>query len=437
MGQPSFEAFFWAISEQESHGRYGAVGPSVQGGHHAYGKYQVMDYNIPGWTKKYLGHSMTVSQYLASPSAQEAVARGVLKGYYNSYGAKGAAAMWYSGQSNPNKTFGNPPVYKYVSDVMGHTTRYPGGGGGTGSTYSGTAAVTPTLDKDELASQYGLSAALINSSKELKGLFNKAVSGQWTAAKFGAELKNSKWWRTQSSTLRKYLTTKYTDPATFKQNWANAQYKINALAVTVGLGSQINGKGQSSKLLKDAIYYSSALGWSDARIKDWMGAKATTHGGIMWGEAGEAFDKMHTTAYLNGMRYSADWYKKNAVAIASGKSTMENIEAGIRNTAAAHYSAYSEQIKAGQNVMDLAAPYIKSAATLLELPETDVDLFNSHISKAMTAKPAKGAEAGSQMPLWQFENEVRSDPLWRKTNNARESMMTVARQVAKDFGLAY
>jgi len=41
------------------------------------------------------------------------------------------------------------------------------------------------------------------------------------------------------------------------------------------------------------------------------------------------------------------------------------------------------------------------------------------------------------MPLWQFENEVRNDPLWRKTNNARESMMTVAHQVAKDFGLVY
>jgi len=437
MAQPSFEAFFWAISEQESHGRYGAVGPSVQGGHHAYGKYQVMDYNIPSWTRQFYGQTLTVQQFLNSPKAQEAVARGQLHSYYNRYGARGAAAMWYSGKPNPNATFGNPPVYKYVNSVMGHAGGYSGQSTGGGSTYSGTVAVTPKLDKDELASQYGLSAALINSNKELKGLFGKAVAGGWSAAKFGAQLKNSKWWRNQSSTLRKYLTTKYTDPATFKQNWANAQYKVNALAVTVGLGNQINSKGQSFKLLKDAVYYSSALGWSDARIKDWMGAKASTHGGIMWGEAGQAFDKMHELAYLNGMKYSSDWYKKNAVSIVSGKSTQETVEAGIRKAAAARYSAFADQINAGQNVMDLAAPYIKSAATLLELPETDMDLFNTHIAKAMTAKPAKGAEGGSQMPLWQFENEVRADPLWRKTNNARESMMTVARQVAKDFGLAY
>jgi hypothetical protein len=55
----------------------------------------------------------------------------------------------------------------------------------------------------------------------------------------------------------------------------------------------------------------------------------------------------------------------------------------------------------------------------------------------MTTRVKAGQEPGSQMPLWQFENEIRDDPLWRKTNNARESMMTVARQVARDFGLAY
>lgn len=427
----TLDQLLYGVRQVESGGNYHVVN-SIG----AVGAYQVMKANIPSWTKRALGYSMTWQQFRDSRSAQDTVARVILGGYFKKYGAAGAASMWFSGQPNPSSgaSDGGNTVRQYVNKVLGAS----GGGSvsGASSSYSGTAAVTPKLDRDELASQYGLSAALINSSKELKGLFNKAVSGGWSAAKFGAQLKNSKWWRTQSSTLRKYLTTKYTDPATFKQQQGAAQYAVNALAVTVGLGNQISG-GKSSKLLQQAMYNKAALGWSDARIKDWLGAKATTHGGVMWGEAGEAFDKFHELAYLNGMRYSGDWYKKNAVAVASGKSTLENVEAGIRKTAAGRYGAFAEQINAGQNVMDLAAPYIKSAATLLELPETDMDLFNTHIAKAMTAKPAKGAEGGSQMPLWQFENEVRNDPLWRKTNNARESMMTVARSVAKDFGLAW
>jgi hypothetical protein len=430
----SFEAFFWAIATQESGHNYKAIGPMTKYGH-AYGKYQVLAPNVGPWTKKYWGTALTPQQFLNNPQAQEAVARGQLKAYFNQYGPQGAAAMWYSGQPDPSKTYGDPPVYKYVSDVMGHagdyagqSTPYSGGGGFTG----GGAPAVPKLDREELMEQYGLSSALINSSKELKSLFNKAVSQGWSAPRFQAALKNSKWWKTQSSTLRKYITTKFTDPATHKQNWSNAQYKINQLAVQVGLGNQIGKGGKSSALLKDAIYKSLALGWSDARVQDWLGARATTHGGVMWGEAGEAFDKMHTVAYLNGMRYSQDWYKKNAVAVASGKTTIENLEAQIRKSAAARFSAFSEQILAGQDALDLAAPYIKTVSQLLELPETEVDLFDKHVYSAMN-----GSKAGENYPLWQFENDVRNDPRWRKTNNARESMMTVARQVAKDFGLAY
>ncbi|MGW2169140.1 hypothetical protein ACWC1C_01255 [Streptomyces sp. NPDC001705] len=436
----SFEAFFWSLTQQESGGNYGAVGVWV-GGDRAYGRYQVMGANIPSWTRQYYGRSLTPQQFLNNRAAQDAVARGKLKSYVNKYGYRGAAAAWYSGNASLHMSTrpqpGGPSIKGYVDQIMNRAGQYKGGGGGGGS-YSGGGGYTPDapvqvkLSREELAEQYGLTSALINSSKELKKLFNQAVGGSWSAAKFQAKLKNSKWWKTQSSSLRKYITTKFTDPATHKQNWNNAQYKVNQLAVQVGLGNQINSKGRSSKLLYDAIYKSLALGWSDARLKDWFGARATTHGGVMWGEAGEAFDKLHEVAYLNGMRYSQDWYKKNSQQIAGGKSTVENVEAAIRKAAAGRFSAFSEQILAGQNAIDLAAPYIKTVSQLLEIAETDVDLFDKHVYGAMN-----GAKAGANYPLWQFENDVRNDPRWRKTNNARESMMTVARQVAKDFGLAY
>lgn len=418
----SLDQLLYGVRQVESGGNYHVVN-----GIGAVGAYQVMKANVPSWTRQALGYSMTWQQFRNSRAAQDAVARHILGGYLRRYGAAGAASMWFSGQPNPNSgaSDGGNTVSQYVRKVLSAS----GGGtidSGGGSTAPGMPPVTPKLDKDELASEYGLTASLINSSKELKRLFSQAVSGQWSAARFQAGLKNTKWWRTQSDTLRKYVTLKFEDPATFKQNWTSAQSKVNQLAVAIGLGNQISG-GKSSKLLKEAIYNSLALGWSDDRIKDWLGVKASTHGGIMWGEAGEAFDKLHTAAYVNGMHYSSDWYKKQAVAIVSGKSTQETAEAQIRKAAAARYSAFKDQILAGQNAIDLAAPYIKSVSSLLELPETDVDLFNHHVADAMH----------KATPLWQFENSVRNDPLWRKTNNARESMFGVAHQVAKDFGLAY
>lgn len=415
------------IRQVESGGNY-----SVVNGIGAVGAYQVMKANIPSWTKRALGYSMTWQQFRDSRAAQDKVAQVVLGGYFKQYGAEGAASMWFSGQPNPNSraSDGGNTVAQYVAKVMaasGGSSSAGGGGGAVGAT-----AVTPKLSMDELASEYGLSSALINSSKELKNLFNQAVKGSWSADLFTAKLKNTNWWKTQPDSLRQYITTKYTDPATWRQKYGQGISDMNALAVQVGLGNQVNGKGQSSKLLQTAAYYSLALGWSDARIKDWLGGQVQGHAGVMWGEAGETYDKLQSIAYLNGIKLNTSWYTNNVRAVESGKSTESQLEDSIRKTAAARYSAFRDQILAGQNVMDLASPYIQSVSKILEVPETDVDLFNSHVAKAMSSNTK-----GQAMSIWQFENSLRQDPTWKKTQNAQDSIMQTAHQVLQSFGKAF
>lgn len=411
------------VRQVESGGNYSVVN-SIG----AVGAYQVMKANIPSWTRKALGYSMTWQQFRDSRAAQDKVAQVILGGYYKKYGAAGAASMWFSGQPNPNssRSDGGNTVSQYVAKVLaaaGGSSGVSAGSGGTG--------VTPQLSMDELASQYGLSSALINSSSELKSLFKKAVAGSWSADLFSAKLKNTKWWSTQSDTLRQYITLKYTDPASWKQKYAAAQAAVNALSVQVGLGDLVHGNAANKKTLAAAVYNSLALGWTDDRVKDWLGSKTSIQGGVMWGEAGEAFDKLHEIAYLNGMTYKT-WYASEARRIASGRDTIESAEAAIRAQAAAKYSAFADQIKAGQNVMDLASPYIQSVAKILEVPDTDIGLTNSHVSKAMTAN--KGGQAQS---IWEFENSLRQDPMWKKTQNAQDSAMSTAHQVLQSLGMAF
>lgn len=428
----SLAQFLAGIRQVESGGDY-----SVVNGVGAVGAYQVMKANIPSWTLKALGHSLTWQQFRASRAAQDKVAQVILGGYYKKYGPEGAAAMWLTGQPNPgsNASDGDITVREYVNKVLaaaGGSAAVPavtGSAGGGGGAVGGT--VTP-LDTNALADSYGLSASLINSNKELKNLFKQAVAGTWSADLFAAKLKNTKWWGTQSDTLRQYITLKYTDPATWRQHWTAGQASTNALAVQVGLGNQVNARGQSSQLLQDAIYNSVALGWSDARVKDWLGAHVGIHNGVMSGEAGAAFDKLHSLAYLNGISLSQGWYLGAVRGITGDKSTEEAQEAQIRNWAAAKYTAFAPQIRAGQNVMDLAAPYTKAVSDILEVPETAVDLRNSHVAKAMGYN--KGGQAYS---IWQFEQDLRKDPLWKKTQNAQDSATQTAHQVLQNFGMVF
>jgi len=430
----SLNQLLYGIRKVESGGNYSVVN-SIG----AVGAYQVMKANIPSWTKRALGHSMTWQQFRASKSAQDAVARYVLGGYYKKYGAEGAASMWFSGQPNPGSSAsdGGNTVYQYVAKVMAAS----GGGsigGSSGSTYS-VSATKASLDKYELAAQYGLTYATISANKELLSLFNKAVAGGWDSTLFTAKLKNTNWWRTTTDSARKFFMLKTGDPATYQAKLSQAQFDVNAMAVAVGLGNQLN-KGKGTSILNTAVMHKMRDGWTDARVKAFLGTAVTLHGGgsgEMYGEAGEAYDQIFQLAYANGQSYSRDWYTKNIRDVVSGKTTTEALQAQIRNAAASKYYAFAGQIRAGQNAMDLAQPYISSVANILELPSTDIDLNNKYVNQAMTAKVAPGQQPGTQYPIWKFENDLRNDPLWKKTNNARESMFSVAHQVAKDWGLSY
>lgn len=433
----TLDQLIYAIRMQESGGNYTVVN-SIG----AVGAYQVMKANIPSWTRQALGHSLTWQQYRDNAAAQDAVARYMLGKYYKQYGAAGAAAMWYSGQPNPNKTYGNPPVSTYVQQVMNRTgSYYAGTSGGASVTISGTGssggagATVAKLDPRTMAQMYGIDYNEIQSIPELKKLFNKAVSKDYSADRFTAELKNTNWWKTTSQTQRQYFDLRYSDPATFKSKWDQTAFEANQLAVQAGRGNLLGPgttMGRMNSLLQSATYKILALGWSTDRVKDWLGAGAgMTKDGQMFGEAGDALDQLHSLAWENGLKYSNSWYKQRAQAVAGGKSTVQYYEEAIRHAAAAKYSAFGQQILAGQNVMDLASPYIQSVQQLMETP--GVDVFNKYVSKAMTTKQ----KDGTPYALWQLEDDVRADPLWRKTKNAQDGTMAVAHQVLQNFGFAF
>jgi hypothetical protein len=432
----SLDALLYAIKMIESSGRYGVVNSAG-----AYGAYQVMRGNIASWTQEALGRSYSPQQFLNDPAAQDAVARYKLGQYMQRFGsAEAAAAVWFSGKPDIYSTAsdGSTTVRQYVQRMQNYAAAF-NNAGSSGSTGGGalTTPVQPKLDDRTLASTYGLSYEEIQANKELKGLFKQAVKQGWSSDVFTAHLKNTNWWRTTSDTQRQYFDLRFGDPATFNQKWGSFAFQANQAAVAAGLGSLL-GKGSAyghmDSTLQDATYKLFALGWSTDRLQDYLAAKAKIHNGIMLGAAGDAFDKLHALAWENGLQLSSAWYQKNAVAVASGTSTIGDQERNIRRTAAARYKPFATQILAGQNVMDLASPYIKTVSNLLEIPDSSVDLRNKYVAKAMTSMSQDGK---SPYALWQLEDDVRQDPLWRKTKNAQDSAMAVAHGVLQNFGMAF
>lgn len=70
-----------AISGQESHGNYEASNTTQspkRGEQTALGKYQIMDFNLPSFSAKYLGKEYSPEEFLGDPHAQEIVGQGLI-----------------------------------------------------------------------------------------------------------------------------------------------------------------------------------------------------------------------------------------------------------------------------------------------------------------------------------------------------------------------
>jgi hypothetical protein len=101
----SMAAYRNAIASIESAGSggYSAIGPTHSTLGRALGRYQIMEANVPSWSKAALGYSMTGDEFLANPSAQDAIFDYKFGQYVDKYGAEGAAQAWFGGEGSVGK----------------------------------------------------------------------------------------------------------------------------------------------------------------------------------------------------------------------------------------------------------------------------------------------------------------------------------------------
>lgn len=320
----------------------------------------------------------------------------------------------------------------YNSRLMG-ARRIPGvsgagGKGGIDPLSFGGPSEEVRQSKTELAERYGYSVAFFNSVPELKKLLNQATKNQWDGALFQAHLKNTKWFRTTQDSVRKATAMQKMDPATYKATIEASREAASQLAVK--LGAVVSDKALD-KLAHNIIHY----GWQDAQIQAFLGNYVKFNDkNVLGGLAGQAYTQLRKTAYDNGVSMQEQTLKNAAAYVVKGISTMEEQIGNIRGLAMGAYPAFADQIEAGQSMRDIAQPYVQSVARILEVPDTDVDLYHPKIRQALNRAGRDGKP--SPMSITDFENNLRSSPDWRRTANAQNQVFAIGRQVLQNMGLA-
>lgn len=304
-----------------------------------------------------------------------------------------------------------------------------GGGGGGGSATPPSKAASGIVD-EELARQYGMTLGLLNAYPELKNLFNQMVKEGWTQPKFNAKLADTTWYKTLSDAQRKSIMLKYTDPATYNKQYNDAASKIRLMMADIG--ADPNDWNQIYTITSKVVNE----GYTDDQARDYLGQYIMfDSAGLAHGKAGEIQQTLNSYAYQMGIQNSDSWTQDAIRQVIRGKGNVQDFKNAIMEQSIATFAGWEKQLRAGATMQDLAQPYMQSMSQILEIPGGSINLFDNTIKTALQWKDSSG-QAGAK-PLWQFQNDLRQDERWKKTQNAQDAAMGTAHKVLQDFGMVY
>jgi hypothetical protein len=334
---------------------------------------------------------------------------------------------WQAAQAVQRSAFSDGSNYKNywaLGQQVAGKSNY-GGGSFNASSDTGGYVMAPPLSPQELAEKYGFAMAFLKSHPDVYSKFQQAVKHTWTPDHFVAQLKNTKWWKTTANSVRQYQILKAQDPATLKARQQALSAQIADSANTLGASLS---KSALARITTNALMF----GWNDNQVRDTLSSYVHTMNGVYNGQAGADADQLRQTAWRNGLRVSSATLQGYVQSIAAGKTSVNHYQDLIRKQAKTLAPGFADQIDSGMDLWDIASPYMQAKAQLLQQDPAKIDLFDTDVRQALSAKGADGKP--TSMSLWEFEDKVRQNPAYMKTDQARDAAYNTAHKVLQDFG---
>jgi hypothetical protein len=279
----------------------------------------------------------------------------------------------------------------------------------------------------EYASAWGITYALLEDptyGPELKNVLNLLNAKNYSGALKALQL--SKFYQNNTATVASRLKLKTSQPGAYAD--ALDKYKIAQKKRLVQAGVQIDPAQLDSILTKS---FDSGLDDNqlDASILG-SGQFKAKFGGSTLGTT----DALKQYANSFGVSYNQAAWDTYSKDLFSGATTSEDVQAKIRLDAASAFPAYAEQINNGVTLDALASAYKSSMANILEIDPDSISFSDPTLRKALQSTDASGKPIAQ--PLWQFEANLRNDPRWEYTNNARATVDSLSLKVLRDWGFA-
>lgn len=269
-------------------------------------------------------------------------------------------------------------------------------------------------------SEYGAVATFAQSNGEVNAVLQQAINGQWDAARFERELWKTGWYKSLTDNQRQMEVQQSTDPATYQQN-----IKAKADAIT----NMANGLGitvDASALAQQALWG----GWDDQTLQRTIADSGglSTPNGAYTAQAGDVQNHIKSTFASYGLPITDATVQQYVKDVLAGRQTTGGLDNQAIALASKMYPQYAEDFTEGRSLSDVAQPLIQQMGNTLEIDPSSINLTDPTIQKALQG------DGKTPTTLYQFTQQLKADPRWGKTDNAKNSAYDTLAQIGKDFG---
>jgi len=311
----------------------------------------------------------------------------------------------------------------------------------------------PVIDFNTINSDFASVAGLLSAVPELKqwaqNIINKQIQVDTPAGKAQAEqlLEQTNWWKTTNNAQRAYEQLKVTNPGEAASQLGDARTAIQAQARQMGV--ELNASDLNTWALRKV-----GFGWTDQQIQSGLAAYLSkSNPNSLTGAAGADVDSIRAMAANYGISPTRTQLQSWVAHVQAGQQTVDGLKNFFQQQAKLIFPGLSKLIDEGHTVADVANTYTQQEANWLEVDPQSIDWANDpYIKKALQYNPAATgqgvqasaapkATAGPQdgigtMPMYQFEQMVKSDPRWLNTDNAKQGALATLDGLGKAFGFS-
>jgi len=287
-----------------------------------------------------------------------------------------------------------------------------------------------------LKASYGFVSMLAQAVPEIGRLMKQAVKEKWTSERFQMAVASTSWWKKTPAATRQWVTQKVSDPASASAALSSGGTGVQSIAGGLGLGAVSHARAQQiwlygqlhgydEQAMRGLIFRNISSGISDVEASGEFGSLINQAGELAaaYGYAPKDLAAQVRAAAGSGLMYGD-----------TGQDALAGFQTKLKNYAKSKYGAFADRIDAGETVRDIAQPYIDTYANVLEVNPQDVNLDDKLLQRWLQGTTQQGKPPAA-VPVWQAEQDLRKDPRWGYTQNAKQATAEVANTIGKAFGM--